>query len=155
MLPILHDPNPELREISDPFDLTSLASPDVQDWLDELVETMKQADGIGIAAPQTGTKKRVIVVQIKNEPHVFINPKIISRSLQTIESEEGCLSVPNVFGMVQRSKRVKVKAWNRKGEKIIIKTDPAEAIIFQHEIDHLDGILFIDKVDHFTRPPRL
>ncbi len=155
MLQILREPNPDLRKPSEPVDLASLKDPKMQAWIDELTETMKIADGIGIAAPQTGVKKRVIIVQTKAGPQAFVNPKIISASLRTVESEEGCLSVPGVFGIVKRHRAVKLKAHDRHGNKVQLKAAGLEAIIFQHEIDHLDGILFIDKVHKFTSPPRL
>lgn len=155
MLEILREPNPDLRKKSEPVDLASLKDPKMQGWLDELIETMKIADGVGIAAPQTGTRKRVIIVQTKSGPQAFINPKIISTSLRTVENEEGCLSVPGVFGIVKRHRSVKLKAHDRQGNKVMIKASGLEAIIYQHEIDHLDGILFIDKVQKFTSPPRL
>ncbi|MBI4598569.1 peptide deformylase [Candidatus Uhrbacteria bacterium] len=155
MLPILREPNPTLRQPSAPFDLQTLLQPETQTWLDELTETMQVADGIGIAAPQTGTNKRVIIVQTGEGPKAFMNPKFFSASLRKVESEEGCLSVPGVYGIVKRHKSVKVKAVDREGKKIMLKADGLEAIIFQHEIDHLDGVLFIDKVERYTHPSRL
>ena len=155
MLTILCEPNPDLRQKSEPIELSLLKDPKMQAWLDELTETMKVADGIGIAAPQTGTRKRVIIVQTKTGPKAFINPKIFSSSLRKVNSEEGCLSVPGVFGIVRRHRSVKVKAYDRDGKKMQFKCDGLESIIFQHEIDHLDGVLFIDKVERYTSPPRL
>lgn len=155
MLNILHEPNPELRKKSQPVTLADLRSPDTQAFLDELTQTMKTADGIGIAAPQIGMLKRIIIVNTEKGPTAFINPKRVSASLKKVDSEEGCLSVPGVFGVVKRHQKIKVKALDRQGNKQLIKSSGLEAIIFQHEMDHLDGILFIDKVERYTNPPRL
>lgn len=155
MLTVLTHPDNRLRTISDPVAKDDLASAKTQTFIDHLVEALHEYDGVGIAAPQVGIAKRVIVVQTKTGPEVFVNPKILSKSLRVIESEEGCLSVPEVFGTVKRHKSVKVRALNRKGEKIQLKASGFEAVIFQHEIDHLDGILFIDKVLHYTNPPKI
>jgi peptide deformylase len=152
---ILKEPNPELRKKSEPVGAEELASPGMQKTIDELTETMKIADGIGIAAPQVGIRKRIIIVATPDGPTAYINPKIISASLRKVESEEGCLSVPGVYGIVKRNQKVKVKALDRNGNKHLIKASGLQAIIFQHEIDHLDGVLFIDRVERFTNPPRL
>jgi peptide deformylase len=146
MLPILINPNPILRKISEPVEAAEIPRPDFQKLIDEMTETLIRANGVGLAAPQVGLSKRLIIVQTKNGPTAFINPKIFSTSLSKKENEEGCLSVPGVWGIVKRHAKVKVKALNRQGEKVMIKAGGLESIIFQHEIDHLDGILFIDKV---------
>jgi peptide deformylase len=116
---------------------------------------MIDADGIGVAAPQIGVLKRIIIVKTANGAEAFINPKIISSSIRRVESEEGCLSVPGVYGIVKRHASVKVKAYDKDGKKIKFKTGGLQSIIFQHEIDHLDGILFIDKVIRYTNTPLL
>ena len=146
MLTILTNPNPILRQISEPVEPAEILRPEFQKFLDEMIETMKEK-GVGLAAPQVGVNKRAIIVQTKNGYEAFINPKIFSTSLLRDSKEEGCLSVPGVWGVVKRYRRVKIKALNRKGEKIMFKAKGLESIIFQHEIDHLDGILFIDKAD--------
>jgi len=150
MLTILTNPNPILREVSKPVDPAEILRPEFQRFLDEMIETMKEG-GVGLAAPQVGVAKRFIIVKTKTGPEAFINPKIFSASIRKINSEEGCLSVPGVWGIVKRHSKVKVKALNRRGEKVLIKASGLESIIFQHEIDHLDGILFIDKVEKITR----
>lgn len=146
MLTILTNPNPILREISKPVEPAEILRPKFQKFLDEMIETMLK-DGVGLAAPQVGVNQRFIIVKTKTGPEAFINPKIFSTSVRKVNSEEGCLSVPGVWGIVKRFSKVKVKALNRQGEKVMIKASGLEAIIFQHEIDHLDGILFIDKVE--------
>jgi len=150
MLTILTNPNSILRNVSKPVEPAEVLRPEFQAFLDEMIETTKK-DGVGLAAPQVGINKRFIIVQTKKGLEAFINPKIFSTSIRKVESEEGCLSVPGVWGIVKRFSKIKVKALNRLGEKVMIKASGLESIIFQHEIDHLDGILFIDKVEKFTR----
>jgi len=144
MLTILTDPNPNLRQVAKPVEPAEILKLGFQKFLDEMLETMADK-GVGLAGPQVGVSKRVIIVQTKSGPEAFINPKIFSTSLLRSDGEEGCLSVPGVWGIVKRFKKVKVKALNRKGEKVVIKASGLESVIFQHEIDHLDGVLFIDK----------
>lgn len=150
MLTILTNPNPILRQIAAPVETAEILKPEFQNFLDEMIATMNDK-GVGLAGPQVGVSKRVIIVKTKTGPEVFINPKIFSNSLFKNEGEEGCLSVPGVWGMVKRFKRIKVKALNRKGEKEMIKASGLEAVIFQHEIDHLDGVLFVDKVERLLK----
>lgn len=112
---------------------------------------MKLDNGVGIAAPQVSKSIQLIVVNMKDQPLVLINPKIILKSIRKELGEEGCLSVPGVFGMVKRSKTVRVKALNQKGGKLFLKAKGMLARVLQHEIDHLLGILFIDKVVRYTK----
>jgi len=150
MIDIITNPNPILRQVSEPVDSAEILRPDFQKLIDEMIEAMKDK-GVGLAAPQIGINKRLIIVQTKTGPEAFINPKIFSTSLLKHEGEEGCLSVPGVWGMVKRFKKVKVKALNRKGEKVMLTATGLESVIFQHEIDHLDGVLFIDKVERLLK----
>ena len=153
---VLTSPNAELRRISSEVSLDRVQSSHMQTLAKDLVETMRLENGIGIAAPQIGVPERVIVVDVgQNQPQVFFNPKIVSKSFLSVESEEGCLSVPGVFGIVKRHLSVTVEALNPKGEKISFRAEGLMAIVFQHEIDHLDGILFIDKVVRYTTHPTL
>jgi len=154
-LDILTDPNHDLRLRSEEINKKELAKDETQTLIDNMIETMKSADGVGLAAPQIGVHKKIIIVETKSGPEVFINPRITSRSLWHVTSEEGCLSIPGVYGQVKRNKKVTVKALDRHGHKIRRKVSGMEAIIFQHEIDHLNGILFIDRVINFTNPPKL
>jgi peptide deformylase len=119
--------------------------------LKDMAETMYDANGVGLAAPQVGILKRVVVIDIGEGLIELINPVIISQSGEKIEAE-GCLSLPNVFGEVKRPERVKVEARNSKGEKITIEGSGLLATALCHEIDHLDGILFKDKVIRFVEP---
>ncbi|NQV90257.1 peptide deformylase [Candidatus Uhrbacteria bacterium] len=150
--PVVKNPNTLLREPSVAVTAQELASDEMQTLIDDLIDSMNIENGIGIAAPQIGTHKRVIIVDDGTGAQAFINPVITARSLRKGHYvEEGCLSVPGIWGYVTRNKAVKVKALNRHGQTITLKVENLTSVIFQHEIDHLDGILFIDKVDEYTR----
>ena len=154
-LHVLTNPNDKLREISEEVDVSVIKDDEIQELIEDMIETMHLENGVGIAAPQVGIHRRIIIADIGKGPVAFVNPKIVSKSLKKNKSEEGCLSVPGVFGIVKRHKKVKVKALDREGKEVIIKADHLAAIIFQHEIDHLDGILFIDKITHETNPQKM
>ncbi len=144
--PILKEPDAFLRQKADLFDVADIPKPETRELLADMIETMYGADGIGLAGPQIGIGKRIIVVHMNNQPHIFFNPEIVSRSLRKVESDEGCLSVPGIFGKVKRHRGVKVKALDQDGKPVRITATELTAIIFQHEIDHLNGTLFIDKM---------
>lgn len=150
-LSIITEPNPILRKkaksVKDPL------SSDIQQFIPDLVKMMFKEDGIGIAAPQVGKSIQMIVVNQKDEPLVLINPKVKSKSIRTEVAEEGCLSVPGIFGLVKRSKKAKIEALDRNGEQLKVKAEGLFARVLLHEIDHLNGILFIDKVIKKTRDP--
>ena len=121
-------------------------TPNVKKLLDNMLETMYDSNGVGLAAPQVGILKRLIVVDVGEAgpgPLKLINPEILERSGEQ-NGPEGCLSCPGMWGDVKRSKYVKVKAWTPEGEEILIEGEDYLARALQHEIDHLDGILFID-----------
>lgn len=110
----------------------------------DMIDTMYKNDGVGLAAPQVGILKRIIVYDVGEGPKVMVNPVITKTSgMQT--GEEGCLSSPNVFGMVDRPATVHVKAYDLEGQEVSVKAKELEAIVLCHEIDHLDGVLFLDK----------
>jgi len=114
---------------------------------------MYKYDGVGLAAPQVGILKRIIVYDVGDGPKVMINPVIIKASGKQT-GEEGCLSSPNVFGMVDRPATLHVKAFDLEGQEVTVKAKELEAIVFCHEIDHLDGVLFLDKAyDLYTATP--
>lgn len=138
--PVLRQRAREIKEIT----------PAILRLLDDMVETMEGANGIGLAAPQVGVSKRMIVIKIgKNDLLELINPSLLCRKGE--ESDvEGCLSFPGMYGEVPRALEVEVEALNREGKKITIKGTGLLARALQHEIDHLDGILFVDKVEKFV-----
>lgn len=113
----------------------------------DMVETMEKENGIGLAAPQVGKSWRLICVKAKEGPLVFINPVIIKKSFRKNTAEEGCLSVPGIFGLVKRHNSLVLAAQSLKKEKIKLKAKGLMARVIQHEIDHLDGILFTDIVE--------
>lgn len=116
----------------------------VRELVLDMLDTMYKNDGVGLAAPQVGILKRIIVYDIGEGPKVMVNPVITKTSgMQT--GEEGCLSSPNVFGMVDRPAVVHVKAFDLEGKEITVKAKELEAIVICHETDHLDGVLFLDK----------
>jgi len=120
-------------------------TPQIEKLLDNLRDTLcATAIGVGLAAPQIGVSKRVIVIKIEEDLYQLVNPEIIQAEGSAIDVE-GCLSVPDIIGEVTRAEKVGVKALNRQGEKVEIRADGLLARVLQHEIDHLEGILFIDK----------
>ncbi|MBN1862563.1 MAG: peptide deformylase [Dehalococcoidales bacterium] len=120
----------------------------IQSLIDDMVETMRQRDGVGLAAPQIGVSLRVVVVQLPDEaePLVLVNPEIVKRSGQR-EVVEACLSVPGYAGDIKRSVSVTVKGWDRRGKSVRIKATGLKAQALEHELDHLNGVLFIDHVE--------
>lgn len=143
MLKIVIHPNSILRKksekIKDPLSL------DIQKLIPEMIKTMIAKDGVGLAAPQIGKNIRMIIVRYKDNNLVIINPKIIKKSLLKEWDEEGCLSVPGIFGDVKRCKKITIKYLDELGKEKKLSAEGLLARIIQHEIDHLDGILFIDK----------
>ena len=119
----------------------------VKELIEDMVETMHKYDGVGLAAPQVGILKRIFVIDVFDGEglRVFINPEILETS-GSVKDQEGCLSVPEVQGLVERPEYVKVKAINEKGEEFVLEAHGLLARAVCHENDHLDGVLFIDKV---------
>ncbi|MGD2112144.1 MAG: peptide deformylase, partial [Gammaproteobacteria bacterium] len=143
ILNILHFPDPRLRTVARPVEQVDEA---VRQLLDDMLETMYAAPGIGLAATQVNVDKRIVVIDIseeRNQPLYLINPEILE--LDGIEEmEEGCLSVPGVYELVQRADRVRIRALGRDGESFELAAEGLLAVCIQHEIDHLDGKLFVD-----------
>ncbi len=150
-LNVLTHPNKTLNTPSAPVPDADIQSEKIQTLIDNMIETMAAENGIGIAAPQIGENVRIIIAETKKGPQAFINPKIISTSNTKIDFQEGCLSIPGVWGIVERHKSCKIKAKDRNGDPVRIKADKLLSIVFQHEIDHLDGILFIEKAKKITK----
>ncbi|KOF58125.1 MULTISPECIES: peptide deformylase [Clostridium] len=113
--------------------------------IEDMKETMYSANGVGLAAPQVGILKRVVVIDVGEGPIAFINPEILETKGRYVDSE-GCLSIPGKDGMVERPEYVKAKTLNEKGEEIIVEGTQLMARAMCHEFDHLDGVLFIDKL---------
>jgi peptide deformylase len=155
--PIIGPNNPLLRRKARPVDDPNTAP--IQELIDDMIATMRAAPGVGLAAPQVAVGQRIAVIEYAQpaddapedapppEPklYVVVNPEIVAASDEMVDGSEGCLSIPGYAGTVQRHKAVTVKALNRKGRPIKIKARDWLARIFQHEIDHLDGVLFIDR----------
>lgn len=135
--------------------------------IDDMIETMRDAPGVGLAAPQVSVSERVIVVEYAEEEEVeegqeprevkpklytLVNPEIVKASLETVMGVEGCLSVPVLVGEVERAQTVKIKAFNRRGKMMKLKAEGWLARIFQHEIDHLNGVLFTDLATQVWQP---
>ena len=116
----------------------------------DMLETMYDAPGVGLAAPQVGVAVRLIVVDDGSGPHTLFNPRVVWRRGEVCE-EEGCLSVPGMIGKVRRAAQVEVEAYDRSGRRILVRGDDLMSIILQHETDHLDGVLFIDKAESLRR----
>lgn len=143
LLPILHYPDPRLRTVAKPVEQVDDS---VRQMVKDMFETMYDAPGIGLAATQINHHQRIIVIDIsesKNQPLCLINPEIIEKDGE-IDWEEGCLSVPNYYECIKRANHIKVRALNEQGESFEIEADELLGVCIQHEIDHLDGILFVD-----------
>lgn len=140
---VLHYPDPRLRRKAQPVERVD---DKIRALIDDMAETMYEAPGLGLAAPQIDVSKRIIVIdtsETKNDLRVFINPEIVSQE-GTQTMEEGCLSVPGVFENVTRAERIKVRALGRDGKPFELDISGLLATCVQHEIDHLEGKLFVD-----------
>ena len=144
-------PTKTLREPSIDVDPDAIGTPEFQTFVDDLIETMIVEDGVGIASPQVGKNIRVFIVNEKSGAKVYINPTISFLSEATIDSEEGCLSVPGMWGVVPRAKKIHVQALDRHARRVEFDAKGFSAIVFQHEYDHLNGVLFIDKATQITK----
>lgn len=141
--PILIHPNDKLKRVAQPIDVIT---DETVALLDNLYETMVANDGIGIAAPQVGKNKRIAVVEVdEGDKFELINPEIIEAKGESIDVE-GCLSIPHVYGTVKRADEVTVRYYDREGEEIEVTAFGYLARAFQHEVDHLDGVLFVEKM---------
>ncbi|MGD8311781.1 MAG: peptide deformylase [Gammaproteobacteria bacterium] len=150
ILDVLHYPDPRLRTEARPV---AQVDDNVRQLVDNMLETMYAAPGIGLAATQVNVHKRVVVIDVseeKDKPLCLINPEIVE--LGGIEEmEEGCLSVPGVYETVQRADQVRVRALDRDGRTIELAADGLLAVCIQHEVDHLDGKLFVDYLSQLKR----
>jgi len=152
--------HPVLRQIAQPVQNDEIQTPLFQQFIDDMIETMRESDGVGLAAPQVYASKRLAIVEVKG-PHprypdqpsvpltVLINPEIVSHSDELEEDWEGCLSIPDLRGRVPRWKSVQLRANNRLGEPVEISATGFFARVIQHELDHLDGLIFIERMSDF------
>ncbi len=145
ILPIIKHPNPILRKKSVKINKKDLKIQEFQQLYFDMAETMLKEDGSGLSAPQIGKNIRFITVNTKDGVLGMINPEIIKKSWATEWHEEGCLSIPNIYGKIKRNKKVSCNFIDIKGKEKLIEACGLMAFIIQHEIDHLNGILFIDK----------
>ena len=153
LLPILTAPDPQLKKISKPVDKVD---DEIRQLMDDMLENMHAAPGIGLAAPQVGVLKRVLVIDIDREgektgPLKMANPEIVDVSDEDASYEECCLSVPEHYAEVERPARVTVRYLDHDNEIRTIKAEGLLATCIQHEMDHLDGILFIDRISALKR----
>lgn len=151
ILPINTHPDEFLRNKTKDLSLEEVSSSEIQSFIDDLVLTMRKKDGIGLAAIQVGKLQSITAIDTKDEVLILINPKIVSKSLLKSASEEGCLSLPGIYGIVSRPKNIRVNGLSREGKEINMKMKGLLSRVTQHEIDHLNGILFIDKAKKITR----
>ena len=150
-LPILHFPDPRLRTRAKPV---SRVDDNIRRLADDMLETMYDAPGIGLAATQVNQHIRLLVLDIsedKSAPQVFINPVITPLTQDCVPYEEGCLSVPGSYDEVQRPARIRVEALDRNGSPFTLEADGLLAVCLQHEVDHLEGKLFVDYLSPLKR----
>jgi peptide deformylase len=143
--------DPVLRQKAEPV---NAITPELRRLIADMFDTMYAEEGVGLAAPQVGISDRVIVVDPhddETEPFALINPEILDASKETEKNEEGCLSIPGVRDMVERSMRVRVRGLSENGEVKELEAEGLLSRILQHEVDHLDGILFFDRVGPLKR----
>jgi peptide deformylase len=147
---------PVLRERAREIAPTDLATPQTQQLVDDLVDTMRRAGGAGLAAPQVGVSLRIFVVEVSHNPRypykpeiplrILVNPVLRSLGSRSFPSYEGCLSVPQLRGLLERHADIEVSYLDRHGQKVVERITGLSAGTFQHELDHLDGVLFLDRV---------
>ena len=155
-LDIIEIGHPTLREVATEVSVDEIKSTEVQEFIDSLIETKRAANGAGIAANQVDNTWRIFVVEVANNPRypykpeyplcVMINPEITYLTEDRFESFEGCLSIPNLRGVVHRCPVVKVSGYNREAEAVEFEVKGISAATFQHEADHLNGVLFPDRI---------
>ncbi len=154
-------PAPVLRRKARPV---SGFDKNLQTLIDDMIETMREAPGVGLAAPQVGISERLIVVEYADPPeeegepavkpklYVLVNPEIVKTSSETVVGVEGCLSIPGLVGEVERFSMVQIKGLNRRGQPMKVKAQGWLARIFQHEIDHINGVVFPDRATRVWKP---
>jgi len=148
--------NPALRQIADPVDVNQIQSDEIQNLIDDLIETMRHANGAGLASTQIAVPLRICIIEVNKNPRysykpdipltVLINPKVTFLTEERINVYEGCLSVPNMRGKVDRCPEILIEGFNREGQSVSFISKGISAGTFQHELDHLDGLVFTDRM---------
>ncbi len=152
ILPIVKEPEKVLRDKAEPVRPDEMNTPALFKLVKDMIHTMYDAKGVGLAAPQVGLNKQIIIVAApEEEPLAVMNPEIVKRSMIAGPSEEGCLSVPGTWGVVRRANSLTIKGFTPDGKPFRKNVKGFEATIFQHECDHLNGVLFIDKAKDVTK----
>ncbi len=142
--------HPVLRQIAEPIPVDRIPSSDVQGLISDMYQTMEDYQGAGLAAPQVQVSARVVICSLTTGDQVLINPIIVNCTEDQIASYEGCLSVPNMRGLVDRCAHIQVTGYDENGQQLNLDLQGWDAIVVQHECDHLDGILYIDRCDTTT-----
>ena len=162
--------NPALRQIADPVDVKQIQSDEIQTLVDDLIETMRHANGAGLAATQIAVPLRICIIEVNKNPRysykpdipltVLINPKVTFLTEERVNVFEGCLSVPNMRGRVDRCPEIQIDGYDREGNDVSFVSKGISAGTFQHELDHLDGLIYTDRmkdasslttIDEFSR----
>jgi len=148
--------NPALRQVADPVDVNQIQSDEIQNLIDDLIETMRHANGAGLASTQIAVPLRICIIEVNKNPRysykpdipltVLINPKVTFLTEERINVYEGCLSVPNMRGKVDRCPEILIEGFNREGQSVSFISKGISAGTFQHELDHLDGLVFTDRM---------
>jgi peptide deformylase len=156
VLKVAHLGHPVLRQVAEPIPPEAIGAPDVQRLIDDMLETMDDHDGAGLAAPQVHVSRRLVVYGVESNPRypdaeavpltVLVNPTISPLTKEEDEDWEGCLSVPDLRGLVPRCTRVRVEAWGRDGRPLRFTAEGFHARVVQHECDHLDGKVYLDRM---------
>ncbi|HEV8311342.1 MAG TPA: peptide deformylase [Methylomirabilota bacterium] len=152
--------HPVLRRSADPVPVNEITHPDVQRFIDEMIETMHEYDGVGLAAPQVHVSRQIAVLEVESHPRypdmpripltVIVNPVLTPVGEEAVADWEGCLSIPDFRGMVPRHTAVRLEAYGRKGERIELTAKDFFARVLQHETDHLNGKVYLDRMRDFT-----
>jgi peptide deformylase len=156
ILKVAHLGHPILREVAEPVPPEGVGSPEIQGLIDDMLETMEDEDGAGLAAPQVHVSKRVVIYGVESNPRypdaenvpltVLVNPRLTPLTEEQEEDWEGCLSVPNLRGRVPRFTRLQVEAYGRDGAPLRFEAEGFHARVVQHECDHLDGKVYLDRM---------
>lgn len=149
ILKVITTPHKTLRIKADEIDLEDLKN--LQNFIKDMEKTMIKKDGLGLAGNQVDFPKRIFIINTKDGPQAIINPTLHNKSFKKKWSEEGCLSIPDTYGQVKRHYHLILKGYDSKGKKLKMKVEGLFARVVQHEVDHLDGVLFIDKAKNIVK----